>query len=78
MTPDTWQQTALEDPLAELERHLIHAYLAGAGHDFHALVMRDDDEARRSLADASKYASTKLSEMESRLHYLRSLQGQAP
>lgn len=67
----------LEDPLAELERQLIRAYLAGAGQDFHALMTRrDDPEAQRLLASASEYASSKLSEIEARLHYLRSLQGQ--
>jgi hypothetical protein len=64
------------DPLAEIERHLIHAYLAGAGQDFDELTSRDDNDARRLLADASRYASSRLSEMEARLHYLRGLQGQ--
>jgi hypothetical protein len=68
---------ALQDPLAELERELIHAYLAGAGQDFHTLVARTDDDARRTLAEASRYASSKLSEMEARLHYLRNLHGPA-
>jgi hypothetical protein len=66
----------LEEPMAELERHLIHAFLAGAGQDYQTLVQRDDAEARRLLTAASEYASAKLSEMEARLHYLRSLQGQ--
>ena len=66
----------LEEPLAELERQLIHAYLAGSGHDFHTLAGRQDAEAQRLLAAASEYASAKLSEIEARLHYLRSLQGQ--
>jgi hypothetical protein len=66
----------LEDPLAELERDLIRAFLAGAGHDFHTLTMRNDDEARQLLRAASQYASTKLSEIETRLHYVRSLHGQ--
>ena len=65
----------IEEPLAELERQLIHAYLAGSGHDFHSLVERNDAEAQRLLAAASEYASAKLSEIEARLHYLRSLQG---
>jgi hypothetical protein len=65
----------LESPLAELERQLIHAYLAGAGQDFHALVMRDDDQARQLLAEASKYASSKLTEAEARLRYVRGLHG---
>ena len=70
------QGRRLEEPLAELERHLIKAYLAGAGEDFHALTARDDDRARRLLADASQYASSKLSEIEARLHYIRSLRGE--
>lgn len=68
----------LEQPLAELERHLIDAYLAGAGHDFHNLVSRDDAEARRLLAAASQYASSKLAEAEARFHYLRSLHAAPP
>ena len=65
----------LEEPLAELERQLIHAYLAGAGHDFQTLQARTDVEARRLLADASLYATGKLTEIEARLHYLRQLHG---
>ena len=30
----------IEEPLAELERHLIAAYVAGAGHDLHDLRTR--------------------------------------
>ena len=74
MTSDT--ERPLEDPLAELERQLIHAYLAGAGRDMKTLVARDDDAARRLLVEASQYASSRLSEIQARLHYLRSLHGQ--
>jgi hypothetical protein len=63
----------IEDPLAELERQLMRAYLAGAGHDLHALLMRDDEAARTALAEASRYAASKLSEIESRLRYLQKL-----
>jgi hypothetical protein len=75
-TDDLQNTRPLEDPMSELERQLIHAYLAGAGHDFHALIERTDPEARRLLVAASEYASAKLSEMEARLHYLRNLHGQ--
>ena len=78
MATDHDTRPPLEQPLAELERHLIHAYLAGAGHDFHTLVSRDDAEARRLLAAASQYASSKLTEAEARLHYIRSLHGELP
>ena len=63
------------DPLAELERHLIGAYVAGAGHALDELLNRTDDEARRLLAEASRYASGKLSEVESRWRYLHKLHG---
>ena len=69
------EQPPLEQPLAELERQLIKAYLAGAGQNFHDLMMRDDEAARQLLAEASLYASERLSEIESRAHFLRKLHG---
>jgi hypothetical protein len=66
----------MEEPLAELERELISAYVAGAGQDLQALLARNDKEARHLLTDASLYASSRLTEVESRMHYLRSLRGQ--
>jgi hypothetical protein len=67
----------VEEPLAELERQLISAYITGAGHDVHALLARNDEEARRLLAEASSYASVKLSEVEARSHFVRALHGDA-
>jgi hypothetical protein len=62
--------------MAELERQLIGAYLAGAGQDFHTLLTRHDEEARQLLTAASLFAAGKLTEVESRLHYLRALKGE--
>jgi hypothetical protein len=76
MTPNHTDKPALEQPLAILERQLIGAYLAGAGQDLHTLMMRNDEEARKLLADASRYASEKLSEIEARSHYVRELHGE--
>lgn len=69
----------LHEPLADLERHLMSAYVAGAGHNLDELVQRSatDEHARTLLADASRFASERLSEVESRLHYLQSLRGGA-
>jgi hypothetical protein len=72
---DLTDTVPLEEPLAELERHLISAYVAGAGEDLHRLQTRGDDDARRLLAEASRYASVKLSEIEARFRYLRTLHG---
>jgi hypothetical protein len=69
-----WQP--LREPLAQLERELIHAYVAGAGHDWAELLTRTDEGARRLRADASRYASGKLSEVEARSHYLHKLHGE--
>ena len=70
MDPDV---RPLEEPLAELERRLIDEYLRRAGHDPDALRARHDPEARKLLTDASVYAATKLTEIESRSHYIRDL-----
>ena len=67
----------IEEPLAGLERQLIAAYVAGAGQDLHDLRTRTDNAARQLLAEASRYASTKLSEIEARFHYLHTLHGEA-
>jgi hypothetical protein len=71
MTP-----AAIHEPLAEIERQLITAYVAGAGQDLRNLLARSDEAARRLLADASRHASAKLSEIEARSNYLRGLHGE--
>ena len=76
MTKNEADVRPMEEPLAELERELISAYLGGAGLDPKALTARDDPEAHQILIDASLYACSRLTEVESRLHYLRSLRGQ--
>ena len=67
----------LHEPLAELERELLAAYVSGAGYDLESLRTREDSDARDILTRASVYASARLCEVEARLHYLRSLRGQA-
>ena len=72
----TDQDAQLHEPLADLERELIVAYLAGAGYDLHDLLGRTDAEARRLLAEASRYASAKLCEVEARSQYVHRLHGE--
>lgn len=69
-------KTPLEEPLAELERQLIAAYVAGAGEDLDTLRTRNDEAARTLLTEASMYASARLTEVESRSHYLHKLRGE--
>jgi hypothetical protein len=66
----------LHEPLAELERQLIQTHVANAGYNIGELLVRTDEDARRLLADASRYASAKLSEVEARSHYLHKLHGE--
>jgi hypothetical protein len=70
------QDIEIHEPLAELERELISAYVAGAGHDLHDLLRRTDADARRLLAEASRYASAKLCEVEARSQYVHRLHGE--
>ena len=66
----------MHEPLAELERELLAAYVAGTGYTIDTLRTREDSEARDILTRASSYASERLSEVEARLHYIRALRGQ--
>jgi hypothetical protein len=76
MVTDSEKRQPLRDPLAELERELMSAYVAGIGHDLEELLARTDEDARHLLAEASRYASAKLSEVEARSHYLHTLHGE--
>lgn len=76
MTVNGTTKTSLEEPLAVLERQLMSAYVAGAGEDLEALLARDDEAARKLLAEASRYASGRLTEVEARSHYLHKLRGE--
>lgn len=75
MTKEPTDMPPIDEPLAELEKRLIHEYLAGRGHDYQALQARDDEESRQLLAEASQYASGKLTEVETRSQYVRALHG---
>jgi hypothetical protein len=76
MAPNDLDRPPIEEPLAHLERALITAYVAGAGERLEDLVVRDDEKARRLLAEASAYAAGRLSEVEARWHYFHSLRGE--
>ena len=77
MTTNQTISRPMEEPLAELERELITGYVADAGQDLDSLLARTDEQARQLLKDASSYATARLTEVESRAHYLRSLHGKA-
>ena len=67
LSPDT---PRIRPPLADLERALINEYLRALGHDPNALRDRDDAEAHLLLAEACTFAAGRLTEVESRSHYI--------
>ena len=76
MTKNQEDTAPLHDHFAELERHLISAYVAGAGYNLEELLARTDADAGRLLVQASRYASARLSEVEARSCFLRHLHGE--
>ena len=73
MATDRTDVLPLEEPLAELDRHIIDEYIRRLGHDPNVLRTSMDAGARRILVAASTYAATRLSEVEARSHYIREL-----
>lgn len=65
----------LQPPLGNLERTLIDEYLRLRGVDRDALEKLPEAERHHLLAEASSYASSKLTEIESRSHYVHELHG---
>jgi hypothetical protein len=70
MNPDT---PPLEEPLAELERRLIDDYLRAAGQDPAVVRQQTDAASHELLRAAAQHAALKLTEVESRAHYVRTL-----
>ncbi len=60
-------------PLGQLERTLIDEYVRMRGYDPRALSRLPSAVRDALLKDASVYASSRLSEVESRSHYLHEL-----
>ena len=61
------------NPFAQLEAGLIDEYLRSLGHDPEAVRARDDSEAHHLLAQAATYAAARLTEVESRAHYVHDI-----
>jgi hypothetical protein len=63
----------LHDPLADLERALIDEFLRARGHSLSSLRELPPEQATTLLKEASLYASSKMTEVESRAHYVDEL-----
>ena len=73
MPTSTWEGSPIEEPLAKLELALIDEYLTAAGENPEAIRARHDAAARDLLTRAAIYASGRLTEVESRAHYVHDM-----
>ena len=73
MVDDRSDRPAMQLPLGELERTFIDEYVRARGYDAQTLAALPEDARRALLADASLYASMKLSEVESRSLYVHEI-----
>jgi hypothetical protein len=66
-------ETSAEPPLAPLERALIEAFIRSRGYDPDKLDELPEDQRTALLRDASIHASARLSEVESRSHFVHEI-----
>ena len=71
-------RTAMQEPLASLERMYIEAYLHGKGYTMQSLQRMSEEAARQLMIEASAYASAKLAEVETRARFVQELHDVAP
>ena len=74
----TWNDTAsdaLQPPLGSLEQKLIAEFLRSRGYDPQTIDSVPESERHAVLAEASIYASSRLTEIESRSHFVHELHG---
>lgn len=64
---------AMEDPEGRLEQAFIDEFLRSRGLDQASVHRLPPEEARRILAEASSYATSRLAEIEARAHYVHQL-----
>lgn len=73
MSTQRIEVTPLEAPLSQLEQALIAAFVRARGYDPLKLADLPDHDREVLLKEASIYASGKLTEVESRQHFLDEL-----
>ena len=73
MGSDRFERPPMQPPLGELEHTFIDEYVRARGYDPLKLAELPADVRHDLLKDASLYASTKLSEVESRSHFVHEI-----
>ena len=64
------ERTSGGDPLAELERAFMAEFLQDRGHTLDSVATLPPEQAHALLQQASVYASCRLTEVESRAHFV--------
>jgi hypothetical protein len=67
---------ATEDPNRSLERACIEEYLRSRGHTLESVARLPADAAKRIMASAASAATQRLTEIECRAHWTRSIHHQ--
>lgn len=73
MSEERVQPSPLQAPLSQLERTLIDEFVRAQGYDPLRLSELPGHEREALLKEASLYASTKLTEVESRSHFVHEI-----
>ena len=69
---------AVEDPHARLEKAFIEEYLRSRGYTLKTLHGLPEELVKQLMTEASLYASAKLTELESRAHFVDEVHGVTP
>jgi aminoglycoside phosphotransferase (APT) family kinase protein len=72
MDPDV---SSTSDPEASLERSFIEEFLKTGGHTLATLHDLPPEQATALMKAASRYASARLAEVETRAHFIDSIHG---
>jgi hypothetical protein len=73
MTRNDNASSALQPPLGSLERKLIAEFLQSRGYALETMDSVPEAERHAVLTEASTYASSRLTEIESRSHFVHEL-----
>jgi hypothetical protein len=73
MTTEPVETSPIQAPLGQLERALIDEFVRRRGYDPAHLAGLAEEERENLLKDASVYASGRLTEVESRSHFIHEI-----
>jgi hypothetical protein len=73
MSAERADTSALQPPLGQLERALIDEFVRARGYDPLKLADLPEQEREKLLKEASVHASARLTEVESRSHFVHEI-----